>query len=157
MPESASPPSALDAAPAAPDWQVCGLHRSYVHGDVVFLQFRGAASETELATLLEPIWQTQQRYGRAFVMLDASAAVPITADQRRFLATWYRDHPTQGGTVVFGASIVLRATVALLNAAARLLSGRSFVQERFVATEEHAWQALREARRKLLSSPSEPR
>lgn len=123
----------------------------------MFLQFCGAASETELATLLEPIWQTQQRYGRAFVLLDASAAVPITADQRRFLATWYRDHPTRGGTVVFGASIVVRATVALLNAAARLLAGRSFVQEQFVASEDEAWRLLRESRRKLLSGPSEPR
>lgn len=144
-------------APHQPDWQPCGQHRWYVHGDVVFLQTRGPASEAELATLLEPVWQVQQHQGRVFVLLDAREAVPVSAAQRRFLAAWYREHPTQGRTVVIGASALVRATVALLNAAARLLASRNFVQEQFVAKEEEAWLALREERRKFMSPTPKPR
>jgi hypothetical protein len=144
-------------APPAPQWQACGPHRHYVHGDVVFLQTRGPSGVQELAALLEPIWQVQQQAGRVFVLLDAREATPISAEQRRFLAGWFREHPIQGRTVVFGASSLVRATVALLNAAARLLAGRDFVQEQFVGTEAEAWAALREQRRKFSPLDSPPR
>lgn len=156
VPESDVSRSSPDMAPPQPNWQRCGTHRFYTQADVVLLQLRGPASTQELSTLLSPIWDVQQEHGRAFVIVDARDAVPISAEQRRFLADWYRRHPTQGRSIIFGANIVLRATVALLNAAARLVSGRTFVQELFVASEDDAWSALREERRKLMRSASEP-
>ncbi|MBL9007009.1 MAG: hypothetical protein JNJ46_22320 [Myxococcales bacterium] len=152
MAESDCLPSSPDMAPPQPHWKSCGTHRFYTEGDVVLLQIRGPASTQELSTLLSPIWDVQQEHGRSFVLVDAREAVPISAEQRRFLADWYRRHPTQGRSIIFGANIVLRATVALLNAAARLVSGRTFVQELFVASEDDAWSALREERRKLMQS-----
>lgn len=124
---------------------------------MVFLQPCGVASESEMAQLLEPIWAAQQAHGRSFLILDAREAVPASPALRRFLADWYRQHPTQGRTIIFGAGPLVRATVALLNAAARILARRVFVQELFVATEPEAWVALQQERQRFLQAPPQAR
>lgn len=124
---------------------------------MVFLQPCGVASESEMAQLLDPVWQTQQAHGRAFLILDAREAVPASPQLRRFLAEWHREHPTRGRTILFGAGPLVRGTVALLNAAARILARRAYVQELFVASESEAWAALQQERQRFLQDTPQAR
>ena len=69
----------------------------------------------------------------------ALATQPVRAEARQYALEWHRTHRTRGCAVIFGANVLVRAGVALVNAATRLLVRRDVVTEAFVASEAEAW------------------
>ena len=79
-------------------------------------------------------------------------AQPVRAEARQYALEWHRTHRTRGCAVIFGANVLVRAGVALVNAATRLLVRRDVVTEAFVASEAEAWALVVVEREKLLAA-----
>lgn len=102
--------------------------------------------------MLEAVEQVQTARGRVFLIIDASSAQPQRPEARQYALDWHRTHRTRGCAVIFGANVLVRAGVALVNAATRLLVRRDVVAEHFVASESEAWELVGVEREKLLTS-----
>lgn len=147
---SASPASG--SAPPQPAWQITSSHRYYLHEDVVFFVCVGTLDRLSTQHMLEAVEQVQTARGRVFLIIDASSAQPQRPEARQYALDWHRTHRTRGCAVIFGANVLVRAGVALVNAATRLLVRRDVVAEHFVASESEAWELVGVEREKLLTS-----
>lgn len=121
-PEDASQPALPPADPEA--WQPCGEHRYCTQSDVLFWQGRGSMTLEELKVLFAKRHALQCQFGRSFVVVDARQIGEIPAENRRYAIHYRPDPPFRGATVIFGGSVLVRAAVSLITAAARLV-GRS--------------------------------
>ena len=139
-------------APPDPAWQTRAPHRYYVHQDVVFFVCPGALDRPGAIEMLAAVDRVQSAQGRVFLIIDASAAQPVRAEARQYALEWHRTHRTRGCAVIFGANVLVRAGVALVNAATRLLVRRDVVTEAFVASEAEAWALVVVEREKLLAA-----
>lgn len=140
------------AAPKSPEWQTCGTHRFYIHNDVLFWEVIGPMVIPDFVVLYEQRGLLQRRYGYALVLFDARQHGGVPAEARRYLVTFKVDPPPRGSIVVFGASLLVRAAVSLIQAAARSL-GRSQTTQLISAEDEAAcWVQLARERRKLRSA-----
>lgn len=137
------------SAPRSPEWQACGTHRFYVHNDVLFWEVIGPMVISDFVVLYEQRGRLQRQYGYALVLFDARQHGGVPAEARRYLVTYKLDPPPRGSIVVFGASLLVRAAVSLIQAAARGL-GRSQTTQLIAAEDEAAsWVLLARERRKL--------
>ena len=142
--------NALDlSAPNSPDWQACGTHRFYLHNDVMFWETTGPMVISDFVVLYECRAQLQRQYGYALVLFDARQHGGVPPEARRYLATFKPDPPPCGSIVVFGAGLLVRAAVSLIQAAARTLGRSQTTQLNFVEDEAASWAQLARERRKL--------
>lgn len=151
-----TPPSLSDPPQPPPDpaWQPLPPHRYYVFQDVLFLECQGALNRAGIQHLLDRVEHLQTELGRVFLIIDARAAQPLLPEARQYALSWHRSHRTRGCAVIFGANVLVRAGVALVNAATRLLVRRDVVTETFFASEPEAWAYVAAERDKLLSAGS---
>jgi hypothetical protein len=146
-----SQPSSPSQAPPEPAWQTIAPHRYYAHGDVVFFECQGALNRPGIVHILDLVERLQAELGRVYLIIDASAAQPLLPEARQYALEWHRTHSTRGFAVLFGANVLVRAGVALVNAATRLLVRRDVVAEAFVKTEAEAWALICSDREKILA------
>lgn len=154
--QAVSQPSSPSQAPPDPAWQSIGPHRYYAHGDVVFFECQGALNRPGIVHMLDLVERLQAELGRVYLIIDASAAQPLLPEARQYALEWHRTHRTRGFAVLFGANVLVRAGVALVNAATRLLVRRDVVAEAFVKTEAEAWALICSDREKLLADSAAP-
>ncbi|MFO0580433.1 MAG: hypothetical protein U1A78_41200 [Polyangia bacterium] len=142
--------SALDlAAPKSPDWQTCGTHRFYIHNDVLFWEITGPMVISDFVVLYDSRAQLQRQYGYALVLFDARQHGGVPPEARRYLATFKPDPPPLGSIGVFGAGLLVRTVVSLIQAAARRLGRNQTTQLAFEDDEAACWVQLARERRKL--------
>ena len=129
-------------APTSPAWQSSGSHRFYVCDDVLFWAAHGPMLVADFVTLYEQRGILQQRYGYALLLFDCRQHGGVPAESRRFLATHRPEQSPIGSIVVFGASLLIRAAVSLIQGAARHLGRTQQTHLIFTSDEPTAWQIL---------------
>lgn len=123
---------------------------------MLFWQGRGAINLEELKVLFAERHALQCQFGRSFVVVDARELGEVPPENRRYAIHYRPDPPFRGATVVFGGSVLVRAAVSLITAAARLV-GRSSSEmaSLFFATDvDEAVAIIARQRRLMLQADS---
>lgn len=107
-----------------------------VDGDTVFLNRQSAWTASNVGGFLALLEQIRADHGCVFAVSDVSEGLSISADARKRIAAWSRDH-TLDATVMVKATIAARAVVILLMRGAQLLSGKT-APVYFASTQEEA-------------------
>lgn len=107
-----------------------------VDEDTVFLNHQSTWTASNLGGFLALLEQIRAEHGCVFAVSDVSAGLSISADARKRIAAWARDH-TLDATVMVNASLAARAVVTLLMRGAQLISGKTSLVY-FANTQEEA-------------------
>lgn len=131
-------------APTSPAWQGSGSgsHRFYVCDDVLFWAAQGPMLVADFVTLYEQRAILQRQYGYALLLFDCRQHGGVPAESRRFLATQRSELSPIGSVVVFGASLLIRAAVSLIQGAARHLGRTQQTRLIFTGDEATSWQIV---------------
>lgn len=145
--------SAADpAASESPAWQTCGTHRFYLRGDVLFWETHGPMLISDFVVLYELRGRVQRQHGFALVLFDARQQGGLPPETRRYLVTHKQDPPLRGSIAVFGANVMVRTMVSLLQGAARMLGRTQAVSISFGEDETACWALLARERQSYLSA-----
>lgn len=140
------------AASGSPAWQTCGTHRFHVRGDVLFWETHGPLLVPDFIVLYDQRARLQRHYGYALVLFDARLQGGIAAEARRYLVTFKPDPPLRGSVAVFGAGLLVRTLVSLVQGAARKLGRSQNVPLAFGDDEASCWAVLARERALLLGA-----
>jgi len=101
-----------------------GRHRVRVDGDLVELQFVGAASLAEAVAFHELLAEVLAERGRCYVLADLSEMTGIDPRARRYVSDWNREHRITAGSA-YGASFSGWVIFTLLLNAIRLMNSNA--------------------------------
>lgn len=97
------------------DWYQQGKHWLRRDGDAVFWRVLGDIDLDEMHGYLLLGERVIAEHGRTFLLMDTAHARSVSAEARRFQAEWLRTHDaSRGRTVLYGASVMLRALMLLI-------------------------------------------
>lgn len=119
-----------------------------VDGDLTISINDGPVTLEIVQGYLDLVSSMHQKYGRCFLMVDATKIYPITKEARRYLAEWSKTH-TITGTAIFGAGLVMRAALTLAARAMTLIGQQTNTV--YVATESEARAWITDQRQRFLA------
>lgn len=135
------------------DWQSVGQHQYRVQGEVLHFAPHGEFSLSQAETWLKVMALHFQRERHGLLLVDGRELKPPSSEIRRTFLSWLRDSQQRPRVIVFGASLLTRATSRLVLAAARQLYHIELELTQ-CAAEAEAWAHIQQMRRLGLSLPS---
>jgi hypothetical protein len=102
-------------------WRSIGNHQVRTEDDLFFVVARGLITDEDADALLGSLNAVHVERGRVIVIVDASHGVSVGPAARRRMAQESKAY----GMVVFGAGVVVRSLIFLINNALRLITGRN--------------------------------
>ena len=118
--------------------------------DLIFFESHGGMTLEAAQQLLELFRLMHEKHGQFFLLVDLTDGGGVPAEVRRLLAKNTVTH-APAAVALYGASLAVRGSNALMIAAVRLIGGPSQnITYRETAEEAHEWLA---AERKRLAAP----
>jgi hypothetical protein len=111
-----------------------GKHHISEVDDLVTVIWHGPASLAEIREIMGHVDQIYRQHGYALLLFDVTEAELAEEGSRKWLAAWARDNP-QCRVATFGASLIIRTTLLLLNRASRISETQFCASE----AEARAW------------------
>lgn len=113
-----------------------GKHHISEADDLVTVVWHGPASLAEIREIMANVDRIYREHGYALLLFDVTEAELAEEGSRKWLATWARDNP-QCRVATFGASLIIRTTLLLLNRASRIFNPQ-VSETQFCASEAEA-------------------
>lgn len=113
-----------------------GKHHISEVDDLVTVVWHGPASLAEIREIMGNVDQIYRQHGYALLLFDVTEAELAEEGSRKWLAAWARDNP-QCRVATFGASLIIRTTLLLLNRASRIFNPQ-VSETQFCASEAEA-------------------
>lgn len=114
-------------------WRSIGNHQARVEDDLCFIVARGLITDEDAEAFLSILDAVHVERGRVIVIVDASHGLSVGPTARRRMAAESKAY----GMVVFGAGVLVRSLITLINNALRLITGRN-APLLFCANEQEA-------------------
>jgi hypothetical protein len=147
----------MERESAQAEWQPLGRHLIRLTEDTLYLQVHGNLELDDVRGMVERCAAIIVRNGYYLTVVDASDAGSMTPEARLYSAKWSRDNPDKPGLdVVYGANIVVRTVISMINRATSLISGRPSASL-FVKDESAAEVCLAEGRQRLRAQAAQNR
>jgi hypothetical protein len=124
-----------------------GKHHIREVDDLVAVVWHGPASLAEIREIMAHVDQIYRQHGYALLLFDVTDAGLAEEGSRKWLAAWARDNPACR-VATFGASLIIRTALHLLNRASRLFNAQ-VGETQFCASEAEA-RAWLSSQRELL-------
>lgn len=102
-------------------WRSIGNHQVRIEDDLFFVIAKGLITDEDADALLSSLNAVHDDQGRVIVIVDASQEVSVGPAARRRMAKESKAY----GMIVFGAGILVRSLIILVNNALRLITGRN--------------------------------
>jgi len=124
-------------------------HRLRLEGDILYVEVVGHL-DLETMKLLVPIYQACiAHFGYLLLFMDVRLSSGFDPDARRYSVEWAKDYASVQAAAVYGASILVRGFLTLLNRATFLLSKGSEAEVSFVSSQDEGRVWLGSRRSKL--------
>jgi hypothetical protein len=130
-----------------------GLHRLTLSGDVVRMVGQGDFSLDELIRLHRIIEVMLHRYGEAFLLVVVGKEGTVSAEGRRWVGQWNKEHHSGGAAVVGASGAIARAIFNMVVRAINLVREQPLAIA-LCSTEDEAHHWFAQRRRPAKSPPA---